>query len=132
MALSRNVKDARRMNTQQWERTKEILQAAVQLPSDQRQSYLNAACGTDRDMRAEVESLIASHEEAGSQFLAADAPEVLLGAPSTSPNEPANRVIGNYHLVEELGRGGMGQVWLAEQRAPVKRQVALKLLKGGM
>lgn len=121
------------MSTERWERTKQILEEALRFASDQRQAYVELACGTDRDLRAEVESLISSHEAAGSQFLAAAAPEILdLASSMNVPNLPPNQIIGNYRLVEELGRGGMGQVWLAEQTAPVKRPVALKLIKGGM
>jgi non-specific serine/threonine protein kinase/serine/threonine-protein kinase len=120
------------MSTERWERIKHILQDALRLSSERRQAYLDLACGTDRELRSEVESLIASNEEAGSQFLAVPAPELLLSSSLPAANAPINRTIGPYRLVEELGRGGMGQVWLAEQTAPVKRRVALKLIKGGM
>ena len=121
------------MKTQRWERTKEILEQALRLPPDERQAYLDAACRPDGELRSEVESLIAAHEAAGSQFLAATAPEVLeLTFPISSPQSRLNQVIGHYRLVEEIGRGGMGQVWLAEQTAPVRRQVALKLIRAGM
>ena len=120
------------MSPERWEQTKQILEEALRLASGERQAYLDFACGADKELRAEVESLIASHEAAGSQFLAVAAPEILFTTTSTTPTVPLNKVIGHYHLVEELGRGGMGQVWLAEQIAPVKRQVALKLLSGGM
>jgi serine/threonine protein kinase len=119
------------MSTQRWDRIKQVLEEALRFPPERRKSYLDMACGPDRELRAEVESLISSHEAAGSQFLAATAPELLLTAAGTAAL-PVNKVIANYRLVEELGSGGMGQVWLAEQTAPVKRQVALKLLKGGM
>jgi len=120
------------MSSERWERTKQILEEALRLAPERRRSYLDSACGTDPELRVEVESLIASHEEAGSQFLAVGAADVLLATSQNSPMAPANQIIGRYRLLEELGRGGMGQVWLAEQTAPMKRQVALKLIKGGM
>src|SRR5580692_262583 len=121
------------MKTQRWERTKEMLEEALRLAPDERQAYLDAACSPDGELRSEVESLIASHEAAGSQFLAAAAPELLeLTSFTNSPQSRLNQVIGHYRLVDEIGRGGMGQVWLAEQTAPVRRQVALKLIKAGM
>lgn len=121
------------MKTQRWERTKELLEGAIRLAPGQRQAYLDSACGPDGDLRSEVESLLASHEAAGSQFLAEAAPELLdLTSSTDSFRSRLNQVIGHYRLVEEIGRGGMGQVWLAEQTAPVQRQVALKLIKAGM
>jgi hypothetical protein len=59
------------MSTESWERTKEILEQALRLAPERRPAYLDSACGADAELRAEVESLIASHEEAGSQFLGA-------------------------------------------------------------
>lgn len=121
------------MNTERWERTKQILEEALRYSSGGRNSYLDVACGADTELRAEVESLIASHEAAGSQFLAAAAPEILdLESSSNARTAPLNQVIGHYRLIEELGHGGMGVVWLAEQTEPVNRRVALKLIKGGM
>ena len=120
------------MNAERWERTKQILEEALRLDFDQRAAYLERVCGADRELRSEVESLIASHEAAGSQFLAVAAADLLLPSPDRSPEAPRHQIIGRYRLVEELGRGGMGQVWLAEQTSPVKRHVALKLIKAGM
>ena len=122
-----------RTNTVRWERTKQILDEALHLAPEQRAAYLASTCGADGGLRAEVESLIASYEEAGSQFLATAAPEALkIVSSSDVPQATAPRVIGHYRLEEEIGRGGMGQVWRAEQTEPVRRQVALKLIKVGM
>ena len=121
------------MSTDRWERTKEILEEALGRAPDERLAYLDSVCGPDLELRAELESLIAHHDEAGSEFLAAPAREVLeLNSSGKTPRSPLNQRIGNYRLVEEIGRGGMGVVWRAEQEAPVRRQVALKLIKAGM
>lgn len=123
------------MSAERWEQVKQILEHAVLLGPEQRKLYLDNECAADPELRAEVESLIASHDAAGSKFLAVTAPDILLNSTSPdihTPQAPRNPTIGNYRLIEELGRGGMGQVWLAEQTAPVKRRVALKFIKGGI
>jgi len=124
------------MSTDRWERAKQLLEEALRLAPEQRRAYLDSNCRDDRELRAEVESLIASYEEAGSHFLDAAAPEVLqitaFNDATTADGTQATTSIGNYRLVRQIGRGGMGQVWLAEQTAPVRRRVALKLIQGGI
>ncbi|MBX9625805.1 MAG: tetratricopeptide repeat protein [Gemmataceae bacterium] len=123
---------------------------ALDLPETDRGAYLDAACGTDPALRAEVDELLAAHARAG-DFLPAR-PAALL-APTTavdpaaehrtrdwagdpagpSPADLAGTVLaGRYALARPLGEGGMGSVWLAQQTAPVKRPVAVKLIKAGM
>ena len=87
-----------------------------------RAAYLDSACESNQDLRFEVEFLLAAGKEG-----AATAP----GTPSAEEEQPA-ALIGPYRLIKKLGVGGMGQVWLAEQTEPVRRRVALKLIKAGL
>jgi eukaryotic-like serine/threonine-protein kinase len=106
---------------QAWERIKELFGAALERDPSERAAFLNQACGQDVTLRAEIESLLAAH----------DSNSPLLEQPLTIENSPI-RSIGPYQLLSKIGEGGMGQVWLAEQTAPLKRQVALKLIRWGM
>jgi len=109
---------------QQWERIKELFGAALELDPAQRTAFLREACGADENLSAEVESLLAAHGQ--SDFLSKGPWQEHLASAQTL------RSIGPYQLIRKLGEGGMGQVWLAEQTAPVRRQVALKLIRAGM
>lgn len=110
----------------------EIFCDALELPVDGRPEFLDAACGADAALRAEVEGLLADAEKAetffGNQPTLAAHPAVGLDA----AHERAGEEIGPYRLVEKLGEGGFGIVWLAEQNLPLRRRVALKILKAGM
>jgi len=96
----------------------------------QRRAYLNGACGDDADLWAQVRGLLQSHEAAGS-FL--DGP-LFDPAPSLdrSVAEQSGTVIGPFKLLQQIGEGGMGIVYMAEQTKPVERRVALKIIKPGM
>src|SRR5450432_2805872 len=113
------------MSSGRWERTKEILEQALRLAPQERQAYLGAACGADADLRGELESLIASYEEAGSSFLGADASEVLQLTPTRALSSGTK--LGPYELIELLGAGGMGEVYRARD-ARLDRIVAIKIL----
>jgi serine/threonine protein kinase/Tfp pilus assembly protein PilF len=95
----------------------------------QRSAYLDAACGTDAVLRRQVEGLLASHEAAGS-FL--EPPTTAEAVTSKPPAEEPGSRLGPYKLLQQLGEGGMGTVWMAEQQEPVRRKVALKVIKAGL
>src|SRR5262245_56961819 len=98
-------------------------------PAD-RAAYLAQACGGDEILRQRVELLLKAHSDPGS-FLVS--PRVPAGATIDQyPKEVTGTVIGQYKLIEQIGEGGMGIVWMAQQTDPVKRVVALKLIKAGM
>jgi serine/threonine protein kinase/Flp pilus assembly protein TadD len=97
----------------------------------ERATYLDEACAGDLDLRRRVEKMIAAQAQAGS-FLEQPAHGLVMTADEPPAAEAAGTVIGPYRLLEEIGEGGMGTVWMAQQTEPVKRVVALKLIKAGM
>src|SRR5688572_9423880 len=102
-------------------------QALAKSPSE-RQSFLAHACEGDRELLQEVERLLAVHPHA-QDFLSRPA---LQHTTAHGPlGELSGTVIGPYKLLEPIGEGGMGTVWMAQQQEPVKRVVALKLIKAG-
>ena len=112
---------------EQWPKIKEIVGAALELGSGERSAFLDQACAQRPELRAEVDSLIAAHAEADALSLSDHSQ-----ASTMSKGMGEARMIGPYRLVHELGSGGMGQVWLAEQTEPVNRRIALKLIRAGM
>lgn len=105
---------------------RDIFIAAAELTADQRPAYLDRVCGDDAELRRRVEALLRAHDSQ---------PTGDYTPPSQTPTELGCVVgerIGPYKLIQELGEGGMGTVWLAGQSEPVRRQVALKVIKAGM
>jgi serine/threonine protein kinase/predicted Zn-dependent protease len=96
----------------------------------QREAYVVRACGSDSVLRSQVEDLLAAHAEPGN-FMQRSAPAVAGLAERTVVEGPGT-VIGAYKLLEQIGEGGFGVVYMAEQSQPVQRRVALKVLKPGM
>ncbi|MGA2747878.1 MAG: serine/threonine-protein kinase [Verrucomicrobiota bacterium] len=115
------------------DRVEAIFHGALQLPAGERAGYISRACGGGGGLRERVESLLKAHEAAG-EFLeepaAASANKtVTLTIP---PTERAGDRIGRYKLLQQIGEGGCGVVYMAEQEEPVRRRVALKVIKLGM
>ena len=106
-----------------------IFVQALERPAEQRSAYLDSACGDDQILRAEIEELLACHDKAGSFMLE---PPVGISAEIGRIKEGPGTVIGRYELLEQIGEGGFGIVFLAQQLKPVKREVALKIVKPGM
>jgi serine/threonine protein kinase/Flp pilus assembly protein TadD len=111
-----------------------ILEQALKLPPKERALYLDVACGGDAALRERV--LLKLAKALDPTGAAPDAPDsnqestVVVDPPE--PCEKSGDRLGRYHLLELLGEGGMGSVWLAEQTEPVRRKVAVKVIKPGM
>jgi len=109
----------------------EIFSEAVELTSAaERAAYLDRACGGDPALRCRVEGLLGVHGQADGFLESPAAPPTITAAPTQT--EDAGTVIGLYKLMEPIGEGGMGVVYVAEQTKPVRRKVALKIIKPGM
>ena len=130
------------MNDRPPNREVAIFNAALELPAGQRGAYLLEACADDPALRLRLEALLDDHEAAGA-FLETPPPGVpgpLAGAEVTgaaigipaAPSEKAGDRIGRYKLLQQIGEGGCGVVYMAEQEEPVRRRVALKVIKLGM
>ena len=114
------------------EHIKEILTEALEKETkEERKAYLDKVCRNDVNLRTEVESLLRSHENAG-DFLEESpfGPDITLDESPIS--EGPGTVIGRYKLLEKIGEGGMAVVYMAEQTEPIRRKVALKIIKLGM
>src|SRR5215471_16349610 len=123
------------VSTQNWQRIKEVFQEAVELPVTDRAAFLDTAAGPNGELRAEIESLLSAHDEAG-EFIAEPALVEAGLAPDDRTHEeasPAGTRIGPYEIIRELGRGGMAAVFLAGRAdAQFEKQVAIKIIKRGM
>jgi tetratricopeptide (TPR) repeat protein len=118
---------------ERWHNVKNVLCAVLELKPEQRPAYLDRACASDPSLRGEVQSLLDSGDDIRSSFLQSPPVVNSLATKGSVGTEGAGgAVIGRYHLLQKTGEGGMGEVWLAEQREPVRRRVALKLVKAGM
>src|SRR5262245_33704011 len=113
-------------------RTESVFWSALAIPSPaERARYLDQACGGDARLRGQVEELLAAYPKA-EDFLEAPALAPLATAEEPPGAEAPGAVLGPYKLLEQIGEGGMGTVWMAQQTEPIKRLVAVKLIKAGM
>src|SRR5437660_1131145 len=109
-----------------------IFNQAVEIEdAHQRAAYLAEACGNDAALRAKVKELIGAHIAAGGFLATRNEPKAAV-ADDAKFSEGAGSVIGRYKLLQKIGEGGCGVVYMAEQDEPVRRRVALKVIKLGM
>src|SRR5262245_6729693 len=108
-----------------------FLEAVEHHPPEEWPAYLDRACPGDDELRRAVELLLRAHAEPGGPVDRLEPEPGLMDAHATVCECPGT-VIGPYKLREQIGEGGMGVVYVAEQTQPVRRKVALKIIKPGM
>jgi serine/threonine protein kinase len=119
------------MKPEQWQQVKEVLDDALRLDATQRSCYLDKVFAVDPELRPDVESLLRSHVLAQSSFLRDPAVAVLPDLVPL-PGTRIGRRVGAYHILEEIGHGGMGEVYRAARvDGEFDHQVAVKLVRGG-
>jgi serine/threonine protein kinase/tetratricopeptide (TPR) repeat protein len=106
-------------------------EALAKATTNERNAYLDAACGKNARLRQRVEELLLNHATSDS-FMADPAVEMATLLIPTNVSEGPGTRIGRYKLLQQIGEGGMGIVYMAEQEEPVRRRVALKVIKLGM
>ncbi len=115
------------------EREAALFALALEKDGAERAAFLHAVCGSDNALRQRLEALLAANEEPESLLTGqgqAAGPTMKLEL--DSPDEAVGQTIGRYKLLEKVGEGGCGVVYVAEQTEPVRRRVALKVIKMGM
>ena len=120
-------------------REEALFQAAIQLAGAERAAFLNGACHGDPALRQRLEALLAAHEAQDSLLEPGEAKPgrgpfntIKVAPPAQPADEAVGQTLGRYKLLEKIGEGGCGVVYVAEQTEPVRRRVALKVIKLGM
>src|SRR6266540_3585448 len=119
------------MDPQRYQQAKQLLQSAIEVEPEQRAAFVSRACAGDDDLRRELESLL-EHAEPADNFIEASAFEVAARVLAEQKDSLAGSTFGPYEIIREIGRGGMGAVYLARRAdKQYEKLVAIKLVKRG-
>src|SRR5882762_9952641 len=110
----------------------EVFTEAIQLPIGERPAFLDRACAEDEGLRRKIEALLRSNDRAGGFLEHPAAGEIGAERAKVAAGEKPGDRVGRYKLLQQIGEGGCGVVFMAEQEEPVRRRVALKIIKPGM
>ena len=116
------------MNSERWQKVKGLFDALVELAPNERERFLDKSCGTDDGLRREIENLLDSFENAESfleQPAVTEVASVIIKV--EAKNLEAGRCFGHYEILRHIGAGGMGEVYLAQDKK-LDRKVAVKIL----
>jgi serine/threonine protein kinase len=125
------------MTPERWQQVKEAFHAALEVEEKERHEFVVRRAGGDAELMAEVEELLKRHVPEEGDGETADStettgPRSVTKMPPTACGEGPGDQVGRYRLLQRIGEGGMGMVYMAEQEEPVRRRVALKIIKPGM
>nr|MDP9115068.1 protein kinase [Acidobacteriota bacterium] len=122
------------MTPQRWAQIRQVFDGALDRPAKDRAAYLRVLCARDDELRQEVETLLRSHEHSD-EFLETPAAQLsqIISQQDDITDYPQGYRVGPYQFERRIGRGGMGDVWLAARfDKEYKRQVAIKMVNRGM
>lgn len=120
------------MTPERWQEIRGVFDQAVALRAEERGAFLDKVSGADAELRREVESLLASDDKAGTKFLNTPAVDLAKRLPVAGTPSRVGRRIGAYNILEEIGHGGMGEVYRAGRAdGQYEKEVAIKLVRGG-
>jgi eukaryotic-like serine/threonine-protein kinase len=132
MASTGNEPQRAGVTAERWQQIKVLLSVALETDPAERSSYLDRACGADSSLRLEVENLLAFEHQANTTLLSCPANTDWLNESTDAANTRVGQRIGPYQLLQEIGSGGMGEVYRASRTDDqYKKEVAIKLVRSG-